>query len=59
MDEIYIVVQGGVVQYVSSNIKPDNMATYVIDLDDIADDPDNSEEQTNLLQVANQLPRIW
>ncbi len=57
MDEIYVVVQGGVVQYIASGSL--KIEAHVIDLDDIEDDPDGMEGQSNLLQVAKQLPLIW
>ena len=51
MDEIYIVVRGGLVQYVSaSGAQPTAHVIYI---------EDDDEETANLLQVAEQLPRVW
>ena len=51
MNEIYIVVRGGLVQYVSvSGAQP---TAHVIYLED------DDEGTANLLQVSEQLPRIW
>lgn len=51
MDEVYIVICDGMVQYVSaSGAQPTAHVIYI---------EDDDEESANLLQVANQLPRIW
>jgi len=51
MDEISFVICDGMVQYVSaSGAQP---TAYVIYMED------DDEETANLLQVANQLPRVW
>ena len=57
MNEIYVVIEGGCVQYIASNNQA--IKAYVVDLDDIKDDPDGMEDQSNVLRVADQLPRIW
>lgn len=53
--KIFVVVEGGCVRYVSSEM--DSLDVHVIDLDDLMDDPDPDRQA--LLDEADALPCIW
>ena len=58
MTKIYIVIEGGCVRYVASDI-PD-AAVVVVDLDDMNDAEGADREVIKAdLKVAEGLPRIW
>ena len=56
MNKLFIVVEGGCVRYVSSDLVSEVEVT-VIDLDDLRDDPQPDREAE--LEAADALPRLW
>lgn len=61
MKQIYIVVEGGCVRYVSTNSQQviNEVGVTVLDLDDLADDPTDLAEKADDLKVAKSATRIW
>ena len=56
MSKLFIVVEGGCVRYVSSDLVSEVEVT-VVDLDDLRDDPQPDRQAD--LKTAEALPRLW
>ena len=59
MKQIYIVIEGGCLRFVSTDDEHviNNVSVTVIDLDN--DEDDTGSEQTSALATANAHTRIW
>ena len=60
MKNIYIVVEGGVVKYVSADHETPLLKVHLVDLDDLNDaEGEDKAEMQALLDEASPLTRIW